>query len=173
MYLAEKGKSLRRTTVAVLVAGGIAGALAGVATAALSAGTPPALAPRAPASAAGQASTTLTVRTSSYGRILFDGRGFALYAFTRDPRGHSVCKGACARAWPPLLVRGRPRAGAGLKRSLLGTARRADGTRQVTYAGRPLYYYSGDRKRGQVGCQNVNQFGGLWLVVRPSGQLVR
>ena len=173
MYLAEMGKSLRRTFVALLVAGGIAGALAGLAAAGAPTKTPAASPPRAPASAVGQASTTLTVRTSSYGRILFDGRGFALYAFTRDPRGHSVCKGACARAWPPLLVRGRLRAGPGLKRSLLGTTRRAHGSRQGTYAGRPLYYYSGDRKPGQVGCQNVNQFGGRWLVVRPSGQLVR
>jgi predicted lipoprotein with Yx(FWY)xxD motif len=60
-----------------------------------------------------------------------------------------------------------------VKASLLGTIRRANGSRQVTYAGRPLYYYVGDKKPRQILCQNVSEFGGLWLVVRPSGKLVR
>jgi predicted lipoprotein with Yx(FWY)xxD motif len=126
------------------------------------------------ASAAGHASrSTVTARSSAYGRILFDGRGFALYSFARDPRGPSVCRGACATAWPPYLVNGHPRAAVGVKSSLLGTTRRAGGKLQVTYAGRPLYYYVGDRKPGQVLCQNVKEFGGFWRVVRPNGRLVR
>jgi predicted lipoprotein with Yx(FWY)xxD motif len=116
---------------------------------------------------------TLTAHSSSYGRILFDGRGFVLYAFTKDPRGRSACGGACAAAWPPYIVRRAPRAGAGVNRSRLGTTRRADGRLQVTYAGRPLYYYVGDRAPGQIRCQNISEFGGLWLVVRPSGAPVR
>jgi predicted lipoprotein with Yx(FWY)xxD motif len=116
--------------------------------------------------------STLTAGSSSYGRILFDGRGFALYGFTRDPRGKSVCTGACAKAWPPYLVKTRPRAAAGVKARLLGTTRRADGTVQVTYAGRALYYYVGDRKPRQVLCQNVPEFGGIWRVIRPTGSLV-
>ena len=55
--------------------------------------------------------STVTVRGSDYGRILFDGRGFALYAFTRDTAGRSRCTGACAKAWPPFIVRVRPKAG--------------------------------------------------------------
>ncbi len=116
---------------------------------------------------------TVTVHASSYGQILFDGRGFVLYAFTHDPRGRSACSGDCAKAWPPYLVKRAPRAGIGAKSSLLGTTRRGDGTTQVTYAGRPLYYYIGDRKPGQILCQNVTQFGGTWLVVRPNGGPVR
>jgi predicted lipoprotein with Yx(FWY)xxD motif len=116
---------------------------------------------------------TLQVRSSSYGRVLFDGRGFTLYAFTRDPRGRSVCAGACAKAWPPYTVKGGLRAAAGVKRGLIGTIRRTNGTRQVTYAGRPLYYYIGDRKPGQILCQNVREFGGVWVVVHPNGRLVR
>jgi predicted lipoprotein with Yx(FWY)xxD motif len=56
---------------------------------------------------------------------------------------------------------------------LIATVRRADGSRQVTYANRPLYYYAGDRKPGQILCQNVPEFGGLWLVVRANGAPVR
>ena len=131
------------------------------------------MASEASSPAAAEAAATLTVRSSAFGRILFDGRARALYAFTRDPRGRSACSGACAAAWPPYLLRGRLRAGAGVERSLLGTARRANGTRQVTYAGRTLYYYVGDRRVGEVRCQNVREFGGIWLVMRPSGRLVR
>jgi predicted lipoprotein with Yx(FWY)xxD motif len=112
------------------------------------------------------------VKPSTFGRILFDGRGFVLYGFTRDPRGKSACSGACARAWPPYLVKSPPHAGVGAAARLLGAARRANGSRQVTYAGRPLYYYVGDRKPGQILCQNVTEFGGVWRVVRPSGRLV-
>jgi predicted lipoprotein with Yx(FWY)xxD motif len=110
----------------------------------------------------------VATHASRYGTILFDGRGFVLYAFTHDLRGKSRCNGACAKAWPPYLVKGKAPRG-----RLLGTTRRADGTTQITYAGRPLYYYVADRKPGQILCQNVSEFGGLWLVVRPDGSLVR
>lgn len=118
-------------------------------------------------------SPMLTAHASKYGRVLFDGRGFALYAFTADPKRRSVCAGACAAAWPPYLVKGTPRAGRGVQSGLLGTIRRADGGRQLTYAGRPLYFYVGDKKPGQILCQGVSEFGGDWLVVRPGGALVR
>jgi predicted lipoprotein with Yx(FWY)xxD motif len=115
----------------------------------------------------------LTARSSSYGKALFDGRGFVLYAFTRDHR-RSACYGECAKAWPPYFApKGMLTVGAGVKRSLLGTVKRRNGRRQVTYAGRPLYYYVGDRRPGQILCQNVVEYGGRWLLVRPSGKLLR
>jgi predicted lipoprotein with Yx(FWY)xxD motif len=130
-----------------------------------------------PASSMSEPSTpsasTLTAKSSRFGRVLFDGRGFVLYAFTRDPRNRSACYSACATAWPPYFAKGTVRAGAGVTRGLLGTTRRRDGRRQVTYAGRPLYYYVGDRSPGDIFCQNVDEFGGLWLVVRPNGKPVR
>ena len=115
---------------------------------------------------------SVTVKHSRFGEILFDGRGYVLYAFTRDPRGKSACSGACARAWPPYVVKSRPRAGAGVAAHRIGTMRRADNSVQVTYAGRPLYYYVGDRRPGQILCQNVTEYGGVWRVVRASGRLV-
>ena len=124
------------------------------------------------APASGTARSTVTIRSSQYGPVLFGGSNRALYAFTRDPRGRSACYGACAATWPPYLVRGALAPGRGTSSSLLGTTRRRDGTRQLTYAGRPLYYYAADPV-GQVLCQNVREFGGLWLVVRGSGALVR
>ena len=124
------------------------------------------------ATAAASKTSTVTVRPSAYGKILFDGNGRALYAFTKDPRHRSVCTGTCAKKWPPYVLQTRAKAAPGVKASLLGTTRRPDGRTQVTYNGRPLYYYVGDPV-GQVRCQNVSEFGGLWLVVRANGLLVR
>src|SRR3954453_9223899 len=86
------------------------------------------------------APASVTLHPYSYGTILADGRGHALYAFTRDPAGRSTCSGACARAWPPFLVRAVPKAAAGVAAAKVGVTRRAGGSLQVTYAGRPLYY---------------------------------
>jgi len=119
------------------------------------------------------AAPTLTIKSSSFGRVLFDGRGFVLYAFTRDKNGRSACYGACAKAWPVYYAKATLRAGTGIKRSLIGTTKRRDGRSQITYAGRPLYYYVGDTKAGQILRQNVVEFGGTWLIMRPSGKLVR
>jgi Secreted repeat of unknown function len=67
-----------------------------------------------------------------------------------------------------VLTRGRPVAGKGIRGRLLGTTRRRNGKRQVTYDGQPLYYYVDDAP-GRVLCHNVSEFGGLWLVVQPDG----
>lgn len=119
--------------------------------------------------------TRITVIDSDgFGPVLHDGRGQALYAFTHDRRGVSRCFGECARDWPPVhtLGVGRPRAGRRVDPDRLGTIGRRDGTGQVTYRGRPLYSYVNEGRR-QILCQNVFSFGGRWLVVRPSGRLVR
>ncbi len=129
---------------------------------------------RTQATAAEQAPATLTLRKTRYGAILFDGAGRALYGFTRDRRGGpSQCYGQCAVAWPVYFAKGQLRAGKGVKKSLIGTTRRRDGRRQLTYNGWPLYYYIHDTEPGEVSCQNVDEFGGLWLVVKPNGGLVR
>lgn len=116
---------------------------------------------------------SVKVMSSRYGRMLFDGRGRALYLFTRERTSRSRCYDECAVAWPPFITSGAPRARGGVKSSLLGTTRRRDGKTQVTYRGHPLYYYVDDREPGQVLCQDVVEFGGTWLVVSPSGRAIR
>jgi len=120
----------------------------------------------APAMAAG---TKVTIRGSEFGPMLWGPGRQAIYVFERDRRGRSRCYGRCARAWPPVLTRGRPVAGRGVRRSLLGTTRRRGGARQVTYAGRPLYFYVNEGP-GEVLCHNVNLNGGLWWVVGRGGR---
>jgi predicted lipoprotein with Yx(FWY)xxD motif len=120
----------------------------------------------APAHAAG---TTISLRGSEFGSMLWGPNRQAIYIFQRDGRNLSRCYGACARAWPPVYTRGRPVAGRGVRQSLLGTTRRRDGRTQVTYAGKPLYYYAHE-DAGEVRCHNVNLNGGLWWVVGPDGR---
>jgi predicted lipoprotein with Yx(FWY)xxD motif len=114
---------------------------------------------------------TVEVSESQFGRILFDGDDRAIYLFGKESSSRSECNGACAEAWPPLLTEGGLRAGGGARPGLLGTTQRTDGTTQVTYNGHPLYYYVNDPP-GQVLCHNVEEFGGLWLVVDPAGNPV-
>jgi predicted lipoprotein with Yx(FWY)xxD motif len=108
---------------------------------------------------------------SQFGTIVGNGQGQAVYLFDREDSKDGECYGDCARAWPPVPTKGRPVAGKGVRKRLLGTTRRRNGKRQVTYEGRPLYYYVDDAP-GRVLCHNVLEFGGLWLVFRPDGMPV-
>ena len=121
---------------------------------------------------AAKRTTTVKVIKTRYGRILVDGSGRALYLFTRERSSTARCYGACAAAWPVFYARGGVGGGADTDRKLIGTTRRRDGRRQVTYRGHPLYYYVSDRRPGQVMCQNVAEYGGTWLVVAPSGNAI-
>jgi predicted lipoprotein with Yx(FWY)xxD motif len=124
------------------------------------------------ASAATAGGPKLKVTDSDYGRILADGHRRALYLFTADKGKRSSCSGDCATAWPPYIVKSKPRAVGGAKPGLVGTTRRSDGKLQATYAGHPVYYYEGDKEPGQVLCQAVSEFGGYWYVLRGTGRAV-
>jgi predicted lipoprotein with Yx(FWY)xxD motif len=113
--------------------------------------------------------TTITVRESEFGPMLFDSKKQAIYIFENDPKNKTVCYDECAEAWPPVFTEGEPRADGGAKQSLLGTVERRDGKLQVTYAGKPLYFYAHEEP-GEVRCHNVDLNGGLWWVVGPDGK---
>jgi predicted lipoprotein with Yx(FWY)xxD motif len=112
----------------------------------------------------------VNVAASRLGRILVDSKGITLYDFPPDKGTKSVCYGACAALWPPLITHGKPVPGRGVRASLLGTTKRKDGKLQVTYGRHPLYYFVTDRKPGQTTGQGVNQFGGPWWVISPAGK---
>ena len=114
----------------------------------------------------------IVAKDSEFGRVLFDANGQVVYVFEIDSRDQSACRSAeCVKAWPPVLTREPPSAGAGADESLLGTIRRSDGKLQVTYNGRPLYFYEHELP-GEIKCHNVNLHGGLWWVVTPKGEPV-
>ena len=79
-----------------------------------------------------------------------DAAGRSLYLFTRDERNVSNCAGGCALAWPPLITVEDPVPGEGLAEDRIGTTAREDGSKQVTYNGRPLYYFAADEKPGDA-----------------------
>ena len=112
---------------------------------------------------------TIVVRGSEFGSMLFDSAKQAIYVFENDSPNETVCYGECAEAWPPVYTEGPPKAGGGVNPSLLGTVERRDGRSQVTYAGKPLYFYAHESP-GEVRCHNVDLNGGLWWVVGPNGK---
>jgi predicted lipoprotein with Yx(FWY)xxD motif len=113
--------------------------------------------------------TVIKSANSQFGKMLFDGTGQAIYLFDKERTSKPECYGACAEAWPPVLTEGMPIAADGTRASLLGTAKRTDGTTQVTYGDHPLYFYAHEAKN-EVKCHNIRGFGGLWLVVTPQGR---
>jgi predicted lipoprotein with Yx(FWY)xxD motif len=115
-----------------------------------------------------EGATTVAVASSGLGDILVDAEGRTLYAFTKDKGDQSACSGQCADNWPALI--GTATAGTGVQASLLSTAMQANGDSQVTYSGRPLYYFAGDAKPGDTNGQGV---GNVWFVLTADGQLVQ
>jgi len=120
----------------------------------------------------GTRTATVATARSGLGRIVVDGRGRTLYLFEKDRHGRSACSGTCAAYWPPLLTSAKPVAKTGVKASLIGTTKRADGTKQVTLAGHPLYFFSGDVKHGDTSGEGLHDFGAGWYVLAPSGKKI-
>jgi predicted lipoprotein with Yx(FWY)xxD motif len=114
----------------------------------------------------------VTLRKTALGSVLADARGQTLYLFERDHNGLSMCNTACVAYWPPLVSHGAPRAGTGVKQSLLTLDRAHNGVRQVLYSGHPLYTFVGDKRAGQTAGEGLNNFGAEWYTVAASGQKV-
>jgi predicted lipoprotein with Yx(FWY)xxD motif len=119
--------------------------------------------------ASGSGATVITTASSSAGTFLTDGSGRAVYLWTEDTGDRSACTGACAGAWPPVTTTGTVTASGGAKASDLGTITRPDGTKQVTYDGHPLYFFSGDSGPGTASGQGSDGFGAKWWLVSPAG----
>jgi predicted lipoprotein with Yx(FWY)xxD motif len=117
-----------------------------------------------------KAATVQTKKIKNLGVVLVNGKGRTLYMFVPDKQKKVTCKGSCAIVWPPLkLKKGqKPTAGLGAKQKLLGM----DG-RVVTYNRWPLYTYITDKKPGQATGQGVDDSGGKWFVLSPSGKVIK
>jgi predicted lipoprotein with Yx(FWY)xxD motif len=124
------------------------------------------------AGSATQSNATVSLRKTNLGPILVNARGHTLYLFAKDRNAKSSCNGSCARFWPPLLARGRPTAGPGVRSSLLGRTRRSNGSLQVTYNRHPLYTYALDKQAGQTKGEGNSLFGAKWWAVSANGRAV-
>lgn len=104
---------------------------------------------------------------SSVGNYLANGTGWTLYTFSKDKQygNSSSCTGTCAEIWPAFHVANLS-IQQGLNVSMFGTIVGSNNSIQLTYNGYPLYYYSGDKKPGDL---NGQGYLGLWYVISPSG----
>ncbi|HEY2536203.1 MAG TPA: hypothetical protein VGI24_04385 [Solirubrobacteraceae bacterium] len=134
-----------------------------------------ALAQGASPSAHAARAAKVTLRHTRLGNILATSSGFTLYEFTRDHGASNSCVriSGCSESWPALTTSGRPTAGPGVKASLLSSTRISGGKTQVTYAGHPLYLYSGDSGPGETSYVGESMFGGRWYALSASGGAVR
>ena len=112
-----------------------------------------------------------STQNTALGKILVSANGRTLYHNSFEKQNLIKCTGACASEWPPLVIApgAKPVGGPGIAASMLGTLKRSDGKVQVTYGGKPLYLYSGDKKAGDVNGQGA---GGIWHAITPSGAVV-
>ncbi|HEX4702713.1 MAG TPA: hypothetical protein VH352_11340 [Pseudonocardiaceae bacterium] len=126
----------------------------------------------APATTAGgapaQAASLMTAQTSTLGTIVTDSKGMTVYRYDKDTASPpmSNCTGQCATNWPPVVAGSGTPAVQGIDKSLIGTITRADGTKQLTLAGWPLYTFVGDTKAGDVTGQGK---GNNWFAATTSG----
>jgi predicted lipoprotein with Yx(FWY)xxD motif len=119
--------------------------------------------------AATAAVALVVMKVGKLGSIVTDREGMTLYRFDKDdPKGpKSNCEGDCAKTWLPLLGSSDNVEVSGLDRALVGTVTRADGSKQITLAGWPLYRFVKD----QVPCDTKGQgVGGTWFAITPQGK---
>jgi predicted lipoprotein with Yx(FWY)xxD motif len=142
--------TLARVATAAVLAAVAAALIAPTATMAEPAAPPP-----APA---------IKIKDSRFGNILATRGRKALYYWNVEKRDFKVhCNGACARAWPPLIVRSRAAVRATVPgiAGRFGVIKRPDGRLQVTHRRLPVYTYAHEGPN-QVLCDNVDG----WFVVR-------
>lgn len=118
-----------------------------------------------PAASQAQGGTTLATGSTSLGTVLVGPNGHTLYTFDSDTTpGQSACTSSgCMGTWPALTATGTPTAGSGISGALT-TFDRGDGTKQVAYNGKPLYFYAPDTAAGDTKGDGV---GGKWHVAKP------
>jgi predicted lipoprotein with Yx(FWY)xxD motif len=166
----------KRTKLFVGVGGAVAAAatVAACSSAASSSAAAPAASPTGASSSstgagASSGGTVITTAKSSAGTVLTNGSGKAVYLWVKDTGDMSNCNGACAGAWPPVTTTATATAAGSANASDIGTITRSDGTKQVTYDGHPLYYFSGDSGPGTATGQGSDSFGAKWWLVAPAG----
>lgn len=116
------------------------------------------------------AGTDIAASKSSLGTIVVDGKGMTAYVFDKDTAGSgkSACAGECAKAWPAITSTSDVPKVEGVTGEV-GTITGADGAKQITLEGLPLYTYADDSGVGDSEGQGKD---GIWWVVSPAGDKV-
>jgi predicted lipoprotein with Yx(FWY)xxD motif len=124
--------------------------------------------------AGSEAGSTVSVESlGDAGEVLVDEQGAALYTNDRDTASKIACTGECTSIWVPLSAsNGAPTSDDSSVEGKLGTIDRPDGTRQVTFEGKPLYSFVEDGPGAVTGDGLPDSFGGtefVWTVARSPG----
>lgn len=125
--------------------------------------------PTTPAAAPAGSTVAVKVADSPLGKILTSTSGTTLYAFTNDTAAKSTCYGACANAWPPVIVADDWAVGPGLDTGVFSTITRDDGAQQLVAGKFPLYEYAGDARPGDTNGQGS---GDVWFVVGTDAKFI-
>jgi predicted lipoprotein with Yx(FWY)xxD motif len=88
--------------------------------------------------------------------VLTNNAGRTLYSLSVEKHGRFICTGGCLGTWKPLVV---PAGTKPTGPATLGTVKRPDGRTQVTYKGRPLYAFAGDKKPGEANGEGFKDVG--------------
>jgi predicted lipoprotein with Yx(FWY)xxD motif len=124
------------------------------------------------ASSAAGSAVVVSSKHNKLGTILAAGpRHRTVYLFEADKGSSPACTGACEKVWPPVTAASAT-ASASARQADLGTITRADGTKQVTYKGHPLYYFHRDGDREDAYGQGSKLFGAGWYVLNPTGSKI-
>lgn len=99
------------------------------------------------ASSSPAAASATSVHSGPDGQYMTDASGRTLYIFSADTSTMSHCSGACSKEWPAYMQNGS----------------------QVDFKGHPVYYFAGDSAAGDTKGEGLNNFGGLWTLVKPNG----
>ena len=102
--------------------------------------------------------------TTTLGKVLTGESGKTLYFFAADVAGDANCTGTCKDTWP-VFYKETPTFSTDLKAADFATITRADGSKQTTFKGWPLYYFKNDTKAGDVGGEGV---GNVWMVAKTN-----
>ena len=165
---------MRKNTIAFTIAGVALTLLALAGCSGGSGGTGGAYGGSSPSTGSGtsastSAGDTLKTASSPLGDIVVDGKGMTVYYYGKDTMGEtsSACTGACAGQWPAVTATGTPTV-TGIT-GTVATISGANGTKQVTIDGLPIYTYAGDSKAGDVNGQLI---GKVWWAVSPDGSKI-
>jgi len=127
------------------------------------------------ASAAVTVPLATTTISSLHKTVITDGAGRTIYVLSPETTTHLLCtSSACLGAWPPVTVSSASQlthAFPGIS-GRLGTVKRPDGTLQLTVDGHPVYAYAGDSGPGQAVGEELQSYGGTWLVLSPTGTVI-
>jgi predicted lipoprotein with Yx(FWY)xxD motif len=168
-----KRAALRAGSVALLAGAALTAAACGSSSSSSSASSGGyGSAPSSSASSAPAKGVSITAVKGTHGIYLAGASGRALYLWAADSGGKSSCSGACTSVWTPVITTATPVAAGAVKAAALSTITRSDGSKQVTYNGHPLYYYTADAGAGTTKGQGTNSFGAKWWLVAPSGAAI-